>query len=147
MKYWGVVAVWMVVISMLSGEGFSADNTNRYLDPLLRYFFPHLTQPGFVLAHTLIRKTAHVTEFFILGVLSFWAARRGRAPHWRLAWAGQAMLLAIVYALVDETHQMFVPNRTGSYLDSVIDCGGALLSQVLIYLWRRTQSTEHGAKT
>jgi len=138
----------MIVISTLSGEGFSAENTNRYLDPFLRYFFPKLGPSGFVLAHSVVRKSAHMTEFFILGALAYWASRRGRRSHWRLRWAVQAMLLAIVYALLDETHQMFVPNRTGSYLDSVIDCVGALVSQVVIYLLpRRTQTTEHRTQT
>ncbi len=137
LKYWGVVVAWMVVISTLSGEGFSAENTNRYLDPILRYFFPKLTPAGFVLAHSVIRKAAHLTEFFILGALAYWAARRGRAASWQPRWAASAMMVAIVYAVLDEAHQMFVPNRTGSYVDSGIDCLGALLSQIMVYLRRR----------
>lgn len=142
LKYWSVVAIWMVVISMLSGEGFSAENTNRYLDPILRYFFPRITPAGFILAHSVIRKTAHFVEFFILGLLSYWAARRDRAPRWRLAWSVQAMVVAITYALLDEAHQMFVPNRTGSIIDSLIDIGGALTSQLVLYgcLQRRWRS-------
>lgn len=140
LRYWGIVVLWMIFISTLSGEGFSAANTNRYLDPVLRYFFPQLTPAGFVLAHGLIRKTAHFTEFFILGLLAYWAARRGRSPRWRWQWARQAVLLGAAYALADETHQMFVPNRTGSYLDSLIDCGGTLASQAWIY-WRWGWST------
>src|SRR5262245_33451409 len=62
--YWGVVIAWMATISLMSGEPFSAANTNRYLDPLLRYFFPHLSPAGFALAHTVIRKAAHFCEFF-----------------------------------------------------------------------------------
>ena len=65
--YWGVVAVWMTVISLLSTEPFSAQNTNRYIDPVLRFFFPSMRPADFVFAHTVIRKTAHFTEFFILG--------------------------------------------------------------------------------
>ncbi len=141
LKYWGVVATWMIVISIFSGEGFSAENTNRYFDPLLRYLFPKLTPAGFVFAHAVIRKAAHVTEFFVLGALTYWATRRGRAPSWRPRWAAVAMLLAIAYAGLDETHQKFVPNRTGSYVDSGIDCIGALLSQILIYLRRGEDRT------
>lgn len=135
-KYWGVVAAWMVVISTLSGEPFSAQNTNRYLDPILRFFFPGLTPPGFVLAHSVIRKTAHFVEFFILGGLGFWAARRGREPRWRLGWMLQAVGLAIGYALLDEAHQALEPNRTASLVDSGIDILGALASQGLIYALR-----------
>src|SRR5579862_4702641 len=122
--YWGVVATWMLVISLLSGEPFSADNTNRYLDPVLRWLFPHLTASQFSLAHTIIRKSAHFIEFFILGALAFWAARRGRAPRWRLAWMLQALGIAVAYSLIDELHQAFVPKRTPSLGDSAIDSFG-----------------------
>jgi VanZ family protein len=132
--YWGVVVGWMAVISMLSTEPFSAANTNRYLDPLLRYFFRHLTAAQFAFAHWLIRKSAHFTEFFVLGSLTFWACRRGRRPRWRAAWMGQALALAVAYALIDEAHQAFVPNRTSSLMDSGIDSLGAAVSQAAIYI-------------
>jgi len=132
--YWAVVIAWMVAISTFSTEPFSAVNTNRYLDPILRFFFPHLTPSGFVRGHYLIRKTAHFSEFFVLGALSFWASRHGRWPRWRVVWMLQALALAVVYALVDEAHQAFVPNRTASLADSGIDSLGATASQILIYL-------------
>jgi VanZ family protein len=132
--YWGVVAAWMSVISMFSTEPFSASNTNRYLDPLLRFLLPHLTPAGFTFWHSVIRKTAHFAEFFVLGSLSFWACRRGRTPRWRAAWMLQALGLAVVYSLIDEAHQAFVPNRTPSLLDSGVDSFGAAVSQAVIYL-------------
>ena len=141
--YWGVVATWMLVISLLSGEPFSAENTNRYLDPIVRFFFPHLTAGQFTFAHTLIRKSAHFTEFFILGSLAFWAARRGRAPRWQRSWMLQAIGLAVAYSLVDELHQAFVPNRTASLSDSAIDSLGAVISQAFIYL-RHLKLTRFG---
>ncbi len=135
-RYWGVVAAWMAVISVLSGEPFSARNTNRYLDPILRLFFPELTPAGFVFAHSVVRKTAHFVEFFILGCLGFWAARRGREPRWRPGWMLQTVGLAVGYALLDEAHQALVPGRTPSLVDSGVDVLGALASQGLIYVLR-----------
>ncbi len=132
--YWGVVGAWMSVISLFSTEPFSAANTNHYLDPILRFFFPHLTLAGFTFWHWVVRKTAHFTEFFVLGGLSFWACRRGRSPGWRAAWALQALGLAVAYSLIDEAHQAFVPNRTASLADSGIDSFAAAVSQVVIYL-------------
>ena len=144
--YWGVVAAWMVVISTLSTEPFSAANTNRYLDPILRYFFPHLTAAGFALAHFIVRKSAHFIEFFVLGSLIYWACRRGRPPLWRSTWMLQALGLAVLYALADEAHQAFVPNRTASLMDSGIDSLGAAASQLIIFLrslWRRRSRLTH----
>jgi len=134
LMYWGAVLAWMMVISVLSTEPFSAANTNRYVDPVLRFLFPHLDSAGFVLAHTIIRKTAHFVEFFMLGSLTYWASRRGRSPRWRPAWMWQALVLAIIYSVIDEAHQAFVPNRTSSLRDSAIDSFGAVLSQVIIYI-------------
>lgn len=133
-RYWGVVIAWMAVISLFSTEPFSASNTNRYLDPILRYFFPHITAAQFVFWHYIVRKSAHFTEFFVLGALAYWASRRGRLPRWRATWMLRALGLAVVYALVDEAHQAFVPNRTPSLYDSGIDSLGAAASQIIIYL-------------
>jgi VanZ family protein len=132
--YWGVVIAWMAVISLLSTEPFSAANTNRYLDPVLRYFFPHITAAQFIFWHYMIRKGAHFAEFFVLGALAYWALRRGRLPRWRATWMLRALGLAVLYALVDEAHQAFVPNRTPSLYDSGIDSLGAAASQIIIYL-------------
>jgi VanZ family protein len=132
--YWCVVMAWMLVISTLSGEPFSAQNTNLYIDPFLRLFFPELSIRGFLAAHTVIRKAAHLTEFFILGCLTYWASRRGRNPAWRRSWMLQTLALAACYALLDEAHQAFVPNRTASFSDSGIDTVGAAVSQLVIYL-------------
>ena len=132
--YWGVVLVWMVLISLLSTEPFSAENTSHYIDPLLRYLFPHITAAEFTFWHTVIRKTAHFAEFFVLGSLAYWALRRGRPPGWRVSWMLQALGLAVLYSLLDEAHQAFVPKRTASLFDSGVDSLGAAVSQTLIYL-------------
>ena len=134
LPYWAVVVAWMLVISVMSTEPFSATNTNRYIDPVLRYLFPGITRAELLFAHTVIRKTAHFVEFFILGCLTYWAFRRGRAPRWRVTWMLQALGLAIAYSVTDEAHQAFVPNRTFSLSDSGVDSLGAAVSQVLIYL-------------
>jgi VanZ family protein len=132
--YWGVVVAWMAAISVFSTEAFSASNTNRYLDPVLRHFFPHITSVQFIFWHYMIRKSAHFAEFFTLGVLAYWASRRGRLPRWRATWMLQALGLSVLYALVDEAHQAFVPNRGSSVYDSGIDSLGAAASQTIIYL-------------
>ena len=134
LPYWAIVLAWMVLISVLSTEPFSAENTNRYIDPLLRFIFRHPTAAQFVFWHTMIRKSAHFIEFFILGSLTYWALRRGRSPGWRASWMMQALALAVAYALLDEAHQAFVPKRTSSFVDSGIDSLGAALSQTVIYL-------------
>lgn len=132
-RYWGVAIAWMGVISTLSSDAFSASNTNHYLDPLLRWLFPNVSVERLMVLHTVVRKSAHLAEFFILGLLLFWASRRGQSPRWRARWMVQAVLIAGVYSLLDELHQAFEPHRTPSLADSGIDTLGAAISQVVIY--------------
>lgn len=132
----------MACISAFSTDPFSAQNTHRYIDPVLRWLFPDLTPAGFVLAHTIVRKTAHFTEFFILATLVFWASRRGRPLRWHWAWSAQALVLSGAWALLDELHQAFVISRTASLWDSGIDTLGALASQCVLYARARWK---HGA--
>ncbi len=135
LRYWGPVLLWMLVISAFSSDPFSAQNTHRYIDPLLRYLFPDLDAAGFHLAHFWIRKAAHFVEFFVLGLLAFVAFRRGRSPRWRLEWAAKTMALVVACALADELHQAFVPTRGPSLFDSAVDSLGGIASQLVLYAW------------
>ena len=69
----------------------------------------------------LLRKTAHIAEYAILGALL--ARALGRALP--------AFLLAVAYAAGDEFHQHFVPGRNGTVVDIGIDALGAALGVVL----------------
>jgi len=136
-RYWAPVLLWVLVISTLSGDPFSAQNTHRFIDPILRFLFPELMPEGFRAAHFFIRKAAHFVEFFVLGWLTFIACRRGRATLWKSNWALQAMALVIVCALLDEFRQSFVPTRGPSLADSAIDALGGLASQIVLFVWYR----------
>jgi len=46
-----------------------------------------------------------------------------------------AIFIAIVYAILDEIHQLFVPGRYGSLTDVLINCIG-ILSAIVFYLYR-----------
>jgi len=77
-----------------------------------------------------MRKIAHFTEYAILGFL---AARAFRTSTQR--WFLICAALVVVYALLDEYHQSFVPSRTASIFDSFIDMAGGLA--VLIFIRSR----------
>jgi VanZ family protein len=123
MREWLPVAVWGLVIFTLSTSAFSAANTGRIIDPLLRFLIPGISGPTIDVAHALIRKTAHFTEYCIL----FWLLIRGPMvgrPY-------LALMLCVIYALLDEGHQVFVPGRTASLYDVALDSTGALFSRFL----------------
>ena len=76
--------------------------------------------------HFITRKIAHFTEYAILGFL----AARAFRPYQR--WFLISAVLVVVYALIDEYHQSFVPSRTASVFDSMIDIAGGLTALIII---------------
>ncbi|MCC6766503.1 MAG: VanZ family protein [Deltaproteobacteria bacterium] len=124
------VVAWAAFISWFSTDAFSARSTNSYIDPVLRFFFGELTPAGFRLAHSIIRKSAHLTEYAILGGL---ICRAMTEPGARIsrAVALRAVACCAAYALLDEAHQALVPSRTGSGVDVLIDTTGAALGTLI----------------
>jgi VanZ family protein len=123
LREWIPVLVWGAVIFTLSTSAFSAINTVKVIDPIIRFLIPGLSAASVDVCHMLIRKSAHFTEYGIL----FWLLIRGpmvRRPY-------LALMLCVVYALTDEGHQVFVPGRTASLYDVALDSSGALFSHFL----------------
>jgi len=120
---WIPVLLWGALIFTLSTSAFSAANTGRIIDPILRWLIPGITAASVDVGHMLVRKAAHFTEYGIL----FWLLVRGpmkERPY-------LALMLCVVYALTDEGHQAFVPGRTASLYDVALDGTGALFSHFL----------------
>ncbi len=76
----------------------------------------------------LVKKTAHVAEYAVLGWLIQRA--RGSGGSWWQPW-----LIAIAYAATDEFHQLFVPGRGARVVDVMIDSAGAAMGLALA-VWR-----------
>src|SRR5215510_2061277 len=64
------LVIWMGVIFFASTGEFSAANTNLLIKPVLRWFFPHLTNEQVASIHFFLRKCAHFSEYAILGLLA-----------------------------------------------------------------------------
>jgi VanZ family protein len=120
---WLPVAAWALAIFVFSTSYFSAENTSRFIDPILRFLMPAASAATIALGHGLVRKTAHFVNYAIL----FWLLISGplrERPYY-------AFGLCVIYALLDESHQMFVPNRGPSLYDVALDSTGALFSRFL----------------
>lgn len=132
MRYWLPPALWTAVILLASSDLFSAAHTGSILEDVITAVLGHpLSRERFDLLHLLIRKSAHVTEYGILGALLFRAIRNERTG-WRGRWAILAVAITMAIASVDEWHQTFVPSRTASPVDVAIDTAGAAAAQILI---------------
>lgn len=120
---WMPALAWAVVLFCFSTSYFSAENTSRIIDPILRFLMPAASTVTIAFAHGLVRKAAHFTNYAIL----FWLLVSGplRARPYT------AFALCVAYALLDEGHQVFVSDRTPSLYDVALDSTGALFSRFL----------------
>ena len=110
--------------------------TGHLLRPLLEWLVGPISDQRFEFIHFLVRKAAHLTVYATLSALWF-RARRGPRSGWQSNWALLALLLSMLVALGDELHQSFVPSRTGTPWDVLLDSFGALLAQVVIAVFAR----------
>jgi VanZ family protein len=133
-KNWLPAIAWACLISLLSTDAFSSEHTSRFIIPLLHLLIPQASAETLEVMHAIIRKSAHLTEYFILGVLLH-RALRGDERGWKLRWALWAIAIAAAYASLDEFHQSFVPSRTASPWDALIDTIGGSAAQIVMRLW------------
>jgi VanZ family protein len=136
LKYWLPAIAVAIVISLFSTHYFSAEKTGRVILPILHLLFPTANAHMLRLMHFGIRKLAHITEFGVFSVAIFHGIR-GPRSGWQLNWAIITLLIAAGYAGLDEWHQSFVPLREPSVRDVLIDTTGALLAQVLVWIYAR----------
>jgi VanZ family protein len=136
--------VWMVLIFFFSTGELSASNTSRIVRPLLLWLFPRISEERILLAHFIVRKAAHFTEYAILALLAARAFASSSKQSLRLHWFITSLLLVVLYALSDEIHQTFVPSRTGSIYDSFIDMSGGLTALLLLSLRRKRERRDEG---
>ena len=133
-KNWLPAIAWACLISSLSTDVFSSEHTSRFILPALHWLFPHASVETLGLMHAVIRKTAHLTEYFIFSIFLIHGLR-GKERGWTLRWAIWAVAIAAGYAALDEFHQSFVASRTASPWDALLDTVGASLAQVFLWLW------------
>lgn len=95
---WVMLLAWMGAIFYVSGT-------------------PSNEIPDFGIVDLLVKKGSHALAYAILAVLAYRATGSNRT----------ALLIAVLYAISDETHQLFVPGRNGQPLDVLIDAVGAVL--------------------
>ena len=130
--------VWMGVIWGLSTDVGSADNTAELFTWVVSWLFPWATPAQIDLAHGLLRKLGHLTEYAILAALWFRALHVGRrldpAPS---TWT--ALAISVAWAIVDEFHQTFIPSRTASPFDVILDTTGATLATLTAHALTTTK--------
>jgi VanZ family protein len=67
----------------------------------------------------------HMIEYAILSILLFRAFINSKSDNFRNNTILLAILIASLYGITDEIHQLFVPGRVFSYLDMIVDFIGS----------------------
>jgi VanZ family protein len=137
LRYWLPVVLWAGLIALLSTSEFNSNLTLRVLRAVVSLFVPDVSAATLLQLNAVVRKLAHVTEYFILGLLVWRALRRGATETWRARWTLGTLAVGMLWAAADETHQLFARGRRGSLGDVGFDTLGLLLALLLLYVWRR----------
>jgi len=121
---WLPPLLWTGMIALFSSSALSGESTGAILKALLPW-----TDPGTLeILHGVIRKFGHVGEYALLTALWDRALRAG--TDWSgAAVAGTVLLLSVGTAGLDELHQAWTPDRTGSLLDVVLDGGASGITE------------------
>ena len=135
---WWPVGAWMSVIFLFSTDLFSGAHTSSLLGPLLSALFPAITADQIDAIHLALRKLGHWGEYFILASLLMRALRNQFLSQSRSARWVYCVFLTTLYALSDEWHQSFVPSRTASLADVMIDSLGTICGALWFNGRRRT---------
>jgi VanZ family protein len=123
---------------MESTTAFGADRTTHPLRWLAQLLFGYIGDDTWDFVHRCIRKSGHFVGYGALGLVwlrAWWMSLPGSRfqVNFLLALAGTALL-----ASYDEWHQTFLPNRTGSPWDVLLDCCGALFMLLIVYVFLRS---------
>jgi VanZ family protein len=131
---WWPVALGIAVIFMESTEFMGSNHTTGPLRWLFEHLFGRVSDARWDIFHHLIRKSGHFFGYGFIG-LAWLRAWWLTLPHSHfLPDAILALLGTAFVASCDEWHQTFLPNRTGSPWDVVLDCTGAITLQLIVYL-------------
>ena len=116
--------------SLLDGEA-SNEHSGRLMEILKPLLDPHdrIPQKDF---HVFVRKMAHFTEFFLLGVTATFAAKQISAAF-GIRSVFMPLFFTLASAVTDEMIQNFT-GRTSSVKDVLIDFSGAVCGLLVTYM-------------
>jgi VanZ family protein len=128
------------------------ESTDKY--PFSRYQLPAIlvaliiftgsSIPGQSFPSWAIFKFDKVIHFGLFFVFCFFTHRavmfQDRIPFLAKNHLAASIVLTILYGVIDEGHQAFVPGRTPDVLDLLADSAGAAACALLIWLWLKYQT-------
>jgi VanZ family protein len=135
---WLPVLIGVGVIAIESTAMFGADHTSGPLRKVFEALFGPVGDWRWGTIHHYIRKSGHFIGYGALGLVWLRAWRMSLPELSFLSQAGLALIGTALVASWDEWHQTFLPNRTGSPYDVLLDCCGAAAMMGMAWLYMRS---------
>ena len=143
---WILVILWMIIIFMFSSyngidstkqsRGFLYHTIGNVIDFFNKDIDPIKKEELIVKIDPIVRKIAHATEYFILGLLVSLALNNYNMDLKRFLLI--SFIICFLYSCSDEIHQLFVFGRSGKPLDVLIDMIGATLGIMPFYFFKKS---------
>lgn len=134
---WLPVIIGIAMIALESTLWLGADNTSVPFRKVFEALFGPVSDSAWPEIHHILRKCGHFFGYGLIG-LAWLRAWWMTLPRSRYLQNGLLSLLATgLLASWDEWHQSYLPNRTSSPWDVLIDCCGALTLCLIACLFAR----------
>ena len=140
-KYYkfGIVMFWMILIYYFSQQTVDesiklSSVPTMVFSELLELLFPNSAfEEEYI--HHIVRKLAHFTIYFILGILVSYLLNVGKRKGKKIIFI--AVICCLLFAISDETLQLFIYGRGAQVTDVLIDISGASLGILFVYISRK----------
>jgi VanZ family protein len=131
LKHYKIVAVlaWMLLIFYMSSQVATKSSgiSHLFVEPI-RTYTPGISES---LRTVLVRKSAHIFLYFVLGILTINMIKEYVTDKKRQII--YSILFCCFYALSDEFHQLFVKGRSSELRDVLIDSVAAAIGVFIYY--------------
>lgn len=134
---WTFLFLWLSFIFYMSNQtGTTSSGMSDGIFHSMCKILPIL-ENGKEIVIVLIRKSAHVLEYVILGVLTLEVVKEYTNDIKKTTII--SLLLCLLFALLDEFHQLFLVGRAGKITDVLIDSIGYVSAICFFYFLRKNK--------
>ena len=145
-----LLVIWMIVIFMFSNETGEASKTRSdnvaktTVNIVTKVTNKKVTKEEkkkmFKNTKVIVRKVAHFTLYFILGILVYVTLNSyGISKNILIYSIG----FCLIYAITDEVHQIFTADRSFQIFDIALDTSSATISNLIIYFIRKNKKEKN----
>lgn len=132
-----ILILWMGIIFCFSNQPNSGQVTHDIIKDTITTV---KTDTLIDIINFIIRKSAHMTEYFVLTIL-FVSLYKEYTNN-----KNKIIIISIIscflYACTDEIHQLFIIGRTGQFIDVLIDTIGGLLFIIPYYIYTNKENSK-----